>query len=245
MRRPRRLLTIGLLCLCAGIFLHAARSLAAALQASTVPNPLPVIIIDAGHGGQDGGAVANNVVEKDINLQIARDLRDMLLVNGFEVVMTRDADISIHEEGIAGVGKQKTSDLHNRLAIMQRYSNAVFISIHQNKFWQSSSQGGQVFYSPNHSDSQSLAEKIQTTLVADLQPDNHRKIKQAGDNLFLMKEASCPAVLVECGFLSNTREAARLATRDYQRQLAFCIMSALLQYLELDRPNGIQANAFM
>ena len=246
MKRNRRLAAVGLLCLCWGIFLRGACKLLTDVQISTgFGLPLPVIIIDAGHGGQDGGAVANHVVEKDVNLQIARDLRDMLLVNGFEVVMTRDADISIHDKGVAGISRQKTSDLRNRLALMQSYSNAVFISIHQNKFWQSSSHGAQVFYSSNHPASQSLAEKIQSTLVADLQLDNHRKTKQAGDNLFLMKEAPCPAVLVECGFLSNTHDAENLARREYQSQLAFSIMSALLQYFEFDQPNGIHANAFM
>ena len=200
-------------------------------------NNLPVIIIDPGHGGLDGGAVGvDNIIEKDINLNLSLTLRDIFLVSGFEVVMTRDTDVSIYDDGVTGTRNQKVSDLHNRLALIEQYPNAIVISIHQNKFGQSSSKGTQVFYSPNHAGSERLAEILQAGFIRNLQPQNNRQKKQAGKNLYLMTESRCPAVLVECGFLSNSDEAHRLLDPEYQAQVAFTVFSSVMEYLELDRP---------
>jgi N-acetylmuramoyl-L-alanine amidase len=197
---------------------------------------LPVIVIDPGHGGIDGGAVANGVVEKDVNLAISLTLRDMFIASGFRVVMTRETDISIHDEVVTSTRKQKTSDLHNRLAIAEDQPSAIFLSIHQNKFEQSSSRGTQIFYSPNNEQSERLATILQESFVANLQPDNTRQIKKAGDNLYLMWSAKCPAVLIECGFLSNPEEAARLTKSEYQNQVAFTILGSVVRFWGLDRP---------
>jgi len=197
---------------------------------------LPVIVIDPGHGGIDGGAVAGDIIEKDINLSISLMLRDIFVVNGFEVVMTRESDVSIHDEGVTGTRKQKVSDLHNRLKIASEYPNAVFISIHQNKFGSSSSWGTQVFYSPNNPASSRLAEILQAYYIKNLQPDNSRLTKKAGKNLYLMTEATCPAVLVECGFLSNAEEAGKLVDPEYQSLMAFTTFCGVMEYLEMNQP---------
>jgi len=198
---------------------------------------LPVIIIDPGHGGLDGGAVGvDNIVEKNINLSLALILRDIFEVNGFQVIMTRTEDVSIHDEEVKGVKKQKTSDLRNRLKIVNAHPNAILISVHQNKFGESSSKGTHVFYSPNNPNSQRLAKILQDGYVANLQPDNKRVEKVAGKNLYLMTQATCTGVLVEYGFLSNSGEAHRLLDQEYQAQLAFTTFCGVMEFLELDQP---------
>ena len=131
-----------------------------------------MVILDPGHGGIDGGAEANNLIEKDINLAIALNLRDFLSVQGFRVIMTREDDRSIHDQGITQISRQKRSDMYNRLAIIEDHPEAIFVSIHQNKFEQAAVCGAQVFYSQNHPDSQQLAQQIQTSFASLLQPDN-------------------------------------------------------------------------
>lgn len=203
---------------------------------------LPTVIIDPGHGGIDGGAVGvDGIVEKDINLAICLTMRDLFTSGGFEVVMTRDTDISIHDEGVTSVRQQKTSDLHNRLAIAEQNPGAIFISLHQNKFEDSRSNGAQIFYGPKNEQSKVLAELLQQRFVTDLQPENHRQYKQAGKNLYLMYNAECPAVLVECGFLSNKEEAYRLVDMEYQSKIAFTTYCAVMEFLQLDSP-AVQAS---
>ena len=196
---------------------------------------LPTIVIDPGHGGMDGGAVGDggNVLEKDINLQISLMLRDLFILSGFDVVMTRTTDISIHDEGITSVRKQKTSDLNNRLKIAGANPNSIFISIHQNKFSDRRSKGTQIFYSPNNPVSEQYAKILQDNFVSMLQPENHRKHKKAGKNLFLMYQAKCPAVLIECGFLSNPSETALLIDEEYQTKIAFVIFTSTMDLLGL------------
>ncbi|MGI6404358.1 MAG: N-acetylmuramoyl-L-alanine amidase [Oscillospiraceae bacterium] len=201
---------------------------------------LPVIIIDPGHGGPDGGAVgANGIVEKDINLSLSLKLRDLMKASGFSVVMTREEDISIHDPGVKGTRKQKTSDLRNRMAIMERYPDVIFISIHQNKFGDAKQNGAQVFYGPQNEGSKALAEVVQQNIVSMLQPENKRKCKKGEKNLYLIYEAKCPAILLECGFLSNPGEAKRLADETYQAQLAFATLCSVLEYLNEKQPSNL------
>lgn len=192
----------------------------------------PVVILDPGHGGIDGGAEANNLIEKDINLAIALNLRDFLSVQGFRVIMTREDDRSIHEEGLTQISRQKRSDMYQRLKIIEDHPEAIFISVHQNKFEQSSSRGAQIFYSQNDPQSKVLAQKLQDSFQQNLQPDNTRQIKPAENNLFLLYEAQIPAVMAECGFLSNPEEAHNLSTEQYQQQTAFTIYCGLMDYLQ-------------
>ena len=191
------------------------------------------VIIDPGHGGVDGGAVGvDGVVEKGINLSISLKLRTFFQQAGFKVIMTREDDRSIHDENSKTIRKQKTSDLYNRLDIIKNNPHAIFISIHQNKFEDSKYSGTQVFYSKNNDVSELLASTLQNNIKNLLQPQNYREIKKAEKNLFLLYNAKSPAVLVECGFLSNAKEAAVLQTNDYQNKMAFAIFYGTLLFYD-------------
>lgn len=187
----------------------------------------PAILIDAGHGGADGGAVGcDGTQEKHHNLAIALPLADMLAVCGYPVVTTRNDDISIHTQGET-LRAQKISDLQNRLALLNR--SLITVSIHQNQFPVAKYHGTQVFFAP-YGDSGRLAECIREQVVALLQPQNTRQCKQASSDIYLLSEAARPAVIVECGFLSNPEECAKLGTEDYRQQMAFSVLAGILQY---------------
>ena len=164
----------------------------------------PIVIIDAGHGGMDGGAMGvDGQIEKEINLSIALKLDTMLRAYGFETILTRNSDVSIHSADAKTVRQQKSSDLKNRLKLLEDTSSGILISIHQNKYSQSSACGTQVFYGRNCPESKELAEMLQKTITGYLQPENKREIKQATKDIYLLYQATKPAVMVECGFLSN------------------------------------------
>lgn len=191
-----------------------------------------VIILDAGHGGMDGGcSSAQGDVEKNINLAILLDLRELLEMSGYEVIVTRDTDISIHDAGIEGIANQKSSDMDNRLEIFNSCEDAICISIHQNQFTDPKYSGAQMFYADTNPESGKLAQLIQDQFVEFLQPDNNREIKLCGKELFLCYYSENPTVMVECGFLSNPEEAALLVTEDYQQKVAFTVYAALMEYL--------------
>ncbi len=193
----------------------------------------PVIIIDAGHGGIDGGAVGvSGTVEKDVNLQIALKLRNKLTVLGFKVIMTRDTDISIHDPDAATVRQKKASDLKNRLNLTKLYPNSILVSIHQNIIDIPSVRGAQVFYSPNNESSRVLATYLQDHLNAQMKAGKARTITEAGSNLYLFYNAQNTAVLIECGFLSNSEEESLLCSDEYQEMLALTISTAILTYLK-------------
>lgn len=189
------------------------------------------IVLDAGHGGTDSGAVGiNGELEKNINLAIVRNLSDMLTLSGFNVVLTRDSDISIHDEGVKGTREQKVSDMKNRLDIINKYGDCLFLSIHQNKFTEPEYFGAQIFYTANNPDNRMIAQIMQDNFKT-IQPGNDRQIKQEGDELYLFKNTKIPAVLIECGFLSNPDDAANLSDTDYQRKVAYTIYNGILTYL--------------
>ncbi len=197
------------------------------------------VIIDAGHGGFDGGAVANDgTVEKDINLNISLTLERLLKQNGFRVIMTREADVSTEDTESAQIASKKKSDLRNRLNLMRDNPDAIFVSIHLNKFTTSSAVGSQVFYSRNEH-ARILGEKIQGAIVSLIQPENTRVNKQATSSTYLLYNATVPAVLVECGFLSNAQELEKLKSCDYQNKMAFGIYCGILEYFK-ENGNGGQ-----
>lgn len=203
----------------------------------------PVIIIDAGHGGMDGGATGiSGALEKDINLSIAQKLCSLAQLGGYNAIMVRSTDRSVHEEGITGVRRQKVSDIHHRAALAKKYPEAVFISIHQNFFPQQSSWGTQVFYSTENEQSRILAQKIQDNIREALQPDNKREIKAAGNNIYLLNHMDNPAVMVECGFISNAEDCQRLLQADYQQQLAFKILQSVTELRMQTETEGESVN---
>ncbi|MBQ7545665.1 MAG: N-acetylmuramoyl-L-alanine amidase [Clostridia bacterium] len=216
-----------------GSMLWTAFENAKTLQTSATDRGLRTVVIDAGHGGFDGGTVAEDgTLEKEINLSIAKRLQALLQCAGIQTVMTRETDDSIHDPGCTTVRKQKISDIHHRLQIMEETPDSVFVSIHQNHFTQSVYHGTQVFYSGNDARSRSLAEAIQLAVVTATQPDNKRQVKQSGTEIYLLYHAMRPAVMVECGFLSNPQEASLLKTPQYQTKIALSILQGILDYRE-------------
>lgn len=187
------------------------------------------ILLDPGHGGFDGGAVASDgTLEKHINLDISLQLRDMLVVCGLPVEMTRNSDISLADSESDTIRNKKVSDMHNRLRM---YNGAeVVISIHQNHFQVPKYHGAQVFYAQNNPDCIILAQSVQKAIVTYLQPKNTRDIKAATDGIYLLHHTTSPAVLVECGFLSNPEELKRLNDPTYRQQMAWSIMLGYWKY---------------
>ena len=193
-----------------------------------------IIIVDAGHGGFDGGAVGTRgTVEKEINLDIALKLRDMLEAAGYTVVMTRETDTATNDNDNTSIRSKKVSDMRNRLNLTKVYPGSTLVSIHQNKLEGSSSvRGAQVFYSPNRESSKALAESIQQEFNAAIQPEKPRETVKTGKNLYLFYHAQNTAVLCECGFLSNPQEEVLLNTDEYQTKIAYIIYRGLLLYQE-------------
>lgn len=198
----------------------------------TKPVLKQTVIVDAGHGGDDGGAIGiDGTVEKDINLDIALKLEKLLKFYGFDVIMTRTEDIMTCDDGLDSLRKRKVSDIHNRFDVLEKNPDAVFISIHQNKFEDNSQHGTQVFYSGNNDESKLLAESIQNSIVSVLQPDNSRVVKKSGSGIYLLYHAKLPAVLVECGFISNPAEVKKLNDENYRMKIAILIADGLIKYL--------------
>ena len=188
----------------------------------------PRIIIDAGHGGEDGGAVApDGTCEKDINLNVAKYACALLQSLGFECTLTRDDDVMLSDG--EGSGK-KMRDLKNRVALTEDF-DCIFVSIHQNKFPQQSCSGAQVYYSKNDIRSEKLASVLQDGIREYLQKQNTRQIKRAGSEIFVLDRCAVPAVLVECGFLSNPAELELLKTEEYQKKLGCVIALSVVDFL--------------
>lgn len=217
------------LCLCAIIGYDVVCNLK---TTDTSEYDKPVIIIDAGHGGEDGGTISHSgILEKDINLQISLKLNEIFSENGYETIMIRNSDNLIYDDNSTTIRQKKSSDLHNRLKIVNNNENAILISIHQNHFDESKYYGAQVFYSPNTTESELLAKAIQNEIAAEIQPENTRQIKKTGSEIFLLYNAKITAVMVECGFLSNIEEAELLNTDDYQNKLCRCIFNATDKFI--------------
>ena len=188
------------------------------------------IIIDAGHGGVDGGATScTGVLESNLNLQIALRLDDLMHLLGYQTVMIRTDDISVYTEGET-IAEKKVSDLKERVRIVNERENAILISIHQNTFSDSRFGGAQVFYAATEG-SYELAQTLQKTFVTILNPGSNRKSKKA-NGIYLMKQIQTIGVLIECGFLSNPEEEAMLRSDDYQKRLCCVIASSISNFTD-------------
>ncbi len=191
----------------------------------------PTLVIDAGHGGEDGGAVSlTGALESHINLAVAKRVDTVLGLYGVPVLMLRDEDISLHDPKAQTLRQKKNSDLHNRADMVNGQENAVLLSIHQNSYPDGRYSGAQSFYAPTDG-SRELAQVIQETLRLSLAPDNARLEKQIPDTIYLMNHISCPGVLVECGFLTNPREEQLLQNHAYQTKLAAALAGGYLQWI--------------
>ncbi len=194
------------------------------VPANAVPVSDKVIVLDAGHGASDGGAVGSSgVTEKDINLKIALRLQKLLEQTGATVIVTRADDTAIAES--------KRSDMRLRKNIKETSAADIFVSIHMNKFSQSKYSGAQVFYSPDEK-SKALGEAIQTSMREILNPDNNREAKSAGDSIYILKKSDVPSVIVECGFLSNPKEEVLLTQSDYQDKVAWSVYAGITSYFD-------------
>ena len=188
------------------------------------------IVIDAGHGGEDGGAVScTGVAEKEINLEIALRLNDLFHLLGWRTRMIRSEDISVYTDGQT-IAQKKVSDLKNRVRIVQETEDPILVSIHQNLFSDSKYRGAQVFYAPE-GEGHALAKAMQQALVQTLNPGSRREVKPA-DGVYLMEHAGCTSILVECGFLSNPEEEAMLRTAEYQKKLCCVIGASVAEFLD-------------
>ena len=190
------------------------------------------IVLDAGHGGIDPGAMNKDktVLEKDINLQITMKIKELIEASGGNVVLTRDSDISLYEEGANKTTRQKYNEnLKNRKKIVENSQADMFVSIHLNSFEDSKYYGAQTFYPAGKEDSKFLAEMIQAELKRVVDNTNNREIKSRED-LYLLKDNKMPSTLIECGFLSNQKEAKLLAEEEYQDKIAWAIYVGIQKY---------------
>jgi N-acetylmuramoyl-L-alanine amidase len=189
------------------------------------------VVIDSGHGGTDPGkATSDGTLEKDLNLAIALKLQKYLEAADITVIMTRVSDDGLYD---ASSKNKKVQDMQNRVAIMNDESVNLVVSIHQNSYSDPRVKGAQVFYYGTSTDGSKLADVLQNRLVADLDPENHRKPK-ANNSYYLLKKTTRPTVIVECGFLSNPAEAEKLKSETYQDALAWSLHMGILEYLNAD-----------
>ncbi len=211
--------------LAAAFKVYEPMNLAASARQTTIR---PTVVLDAGHGGFDGGATSvYGNIEKDINLSIAKKTEDFLKILGFEVVMTRKDENAL--------ASNKKDDMYKRLEIVKGTPDSVFVSIHQNNYSQSQYFGAQMFYgSQNKDDSRALALVLQENFKANINPQNTREVKTAPNDLFLFKKSPVPSVLIECGFLSNFNEAKLLVNNEYQNKIAFTIAQSIAEFMAND-----------
>ena len=213
-------------------YLKAESKLAVKTISCSVENSSFNIILDPGHGGEDGGAVPKDgMLEKDLNLAISKKLYDLLVSSGFKVILTRDSDISIYDEKCETIREKKVSDIKKRIQIANSDPTNIMISIHQNKFTKSESCGAQIFYSKNNPKSKILAESARNSIVSGIQPENERECKVADKGIYLLNKVVVPAIVIECGFLSNDDERKNLNDENYQMKLAKCIYEGFVNYI--------------
>ena len=187
------------------------------------------VIIDAGHGGFDGGAVApDGTLEKDLNLSVALKLDSVLKIMGYDTVLVRDTDVSTADD--KGTERsQKVSDIKARLRLTEKYKDALFVSIHMNKYTSPQPHGAQVFYSQVDG-SKELAECIQRSITAGVQTDNKRVVKKTTKDIYLLYHAVIRSVIAECGFISNPNDLLKLKSDEYQLKMAAAIAAGINDY---------------
>lgn len=227
-----RKLELGLgILLLAGIFFLAREGAAVVsskeVTVEEVKTSENCIVIDAGHGGDDPGKVGiNGVLEKDLNLQIALKVKELLEQDGITVVLTRESDAGLYD---AGTTNKKVQDMRRRCEIITKAMPLFTVSIHQNSYPEEAIKGAQCFYFGQSEEGKKLAEAIQASLKAELDTENHREAK-ANESYYLLKKTPTPTVIVECGFLSNAEEASLLITEEYQQSVAKAVCQGIGEY---------------
>ncbi len=215
------------LILCA--FLLAGRGWEMALgERVTEGTDQKVVVVDAGHGGRDPGKVGvDGCLEKDLNLEIAKKVQAILEQQDIKVIMIRDTDKGLYEEQTSN---KKVQDMKNRCALINETEPDCVVSIHQNSYHEEYVSGAQVFYYSSSAEGKALAEALQSELISYADPENHRQAK-ANDSYYLLKKTEAPIAIVECGFLSNWEEAAKLQDDGYQSRVAWAVSMGILTYL--------------
>jgi N-acetylmuramoyl-L-alanine amidase len=224
--------SIIFIAICTLFFILSSSLIKPSGRDTSVSNDYPTVIIDAGHGGEDGGAVGiNGVLEKDVNLAIAKRLYEELTKSGIECVLTRSEDILLYDRNQDYEGRKKALDMQARLNTVSKYENAIFVSIHQNSFPVEKYNGFQAYYSDNSEASQALATTIEQSIKNSLQTNNNRVAKPSEGKIYLLDNLTCPAVLLECGFLSNTNECEQLCSDAYQTRMCNVISDGIIAFL--------------
>ena len=203
------------------------------IPAASAPD-LPLLAIDPGHGGEDGGSSSGEVLEKDLNLAVSEDIYYLCALTGVPAKMTRRDDRALYD--LYGdlddyTGRKKAYDLRNRVRFVEEEGAGVYLSIHQNKFSDPAYSGLQVWYSPNAKESETFAKMIQSAAREYLAPENDREVKRATSSIYVLKRAEVPAVLVECGFLSNPGDLANVTDPSYRRRLAGVIFTECAKFI--------------
>lgn len=211
-------------------FLYTSQVPEAIITSAVVTDSDNLIILDAGHGGEDGGAVGvDGILEKDLNLSVTLKANDFFRFFGYDTLLTRTEDKMTCDDNLKGQRAKKVSDIKNRFALLESSDCLCFISIHQN-FFGGDAHGAQMFYGRHNAQSKLLAQVLQENIKAALQPQNERVIKSADDNIYILYNTQKIAVLAECGFISNSEDAAALQNEEYQNKLAFVIAESTAKY---------------
>lgn len=211
------------------LVLFAARGVRQAAVVSAQTPKMPLVILDAGHGGTDGGSsTADGVKESTINLEVTLKTDAVLGLLGADTLLVRDMDTDLSDSSARSISQKKVTDIRNRVALVNSHPDSILVSIHQNTYSEEKYSGAQVFFS---GEGKTLAESLQKNLAQALDPENQRQAKTISPDVYLMNHVKVPAVLVECGFLSNREEAAKLQSADYQRTLAVTIGVTIVNHL--------------
>lgn len=225
MQSVKQVLIYSITCILILSLSHWGSRAVTVMEEAVPPKFEKCIIIDAGHGGLDGGAIScTGISESTYNLEISLRLRDLLRLLGYRVEMIREKDISVYTKGET-IAQKKASDLKHRVEIVENQNNSLLVSIHQNSFSDSQYSGAQVFYA-NTEGSKQLSEELQHVFCTTLNPNSRRQAKKS-TGIYLMEHVQCPAILIECGFISNSVEEARLRNPQYQKNLC-CVISHVL-----------------
>ena len=227
------ILSVLLFCACIfGIIRQTEKNIVSVIATESNEYKDFIFILDAGHGGEDGGAVAyDGTLEKDLNLRICNNISLYFDIFGIDYVIIRNGDFSVGNTNLPTIRKRKASDIFKRYEIINSYENSVLLSIHQNMFSVEKYSGTQVFYDGKYNESEELAKILQFTVRSSLQPENNRKIKKTDKSIYLLYEAKRPSVMVECGFMSNMKELSSLRNTEYQSKLSFIITKGIIQFL--------------
>jgi len=230
-RKYFSVLFLLMICFCSLLLIQPTKDLLGQVIGRGVKKDVPkkTVVIDPGHGGFDPGKVGvTGVLEKEINLKVALKVKELLEKNNVEVILTRDIDSGLYEEGDKN---KKATDMRKRVELINNSGAVLSVSIHQNSFTQESIKGSQVFYYSQSEEGKEFAHIMQAKLKEILQDGNKREAK-SNSNYYMLKKTTCPLVIVECGYLSNYKESELLVTDEYQEKLANAICSGIMAYIE-------------